>query len=99
MSIIRRMDMDADARLSKSEFIMGIKPEEPYSKALKRSESKKRKRVSFRHSRQRSRAHPHDDLIYFDSNQVDVIRTHALDRSIRKSSASRSPLKMRPNFV
>ena len=38
MSIIRRMDMDADARLSKSEFIEGIKPEEPYSKTLKRSE-------------------------------------------------------------
>ena len=51
MAIIRRMDMDADARLSKYEFIEGIKPEEPYSKAMKRSESKKRKRVSFRHSR------------------------------------------------
>ena len=44
MAIIRRMDMDADARLSKYEFIEGIKPEEPYSKAMKRSESKKKER-------------------------------------------------------
>jgi len=36
MSIIRRMDLDADARLSKQEFIEGIKPSEPYSKMLKR---------------------------------------------------------------
>lgn len=36
ISIIRRMDLDADARLSKGEFIEGIKPEEPYSKMMKR---------------------------------------------------------------
>ena len=37
MAIIRRMDMDADARLCKQEFIEGIKPEEPYSKMMKRN--------------------------------------------------------------
>jgi len=37
IAIIRRMDLDADARLSKVEFIEGIKPEEPYSKLLKRN--------------------------------------------------------------
>jgi Ca2+-binding EF-hand superfamily protein len=42
ISIIRRLDLDADARLSKSEFIQGLKPEEPYSRHLKRSISKKR---------------------------------------------------------
>lgn len=31
------MDLDADARLCKSEFIDGIKPEEPYSKMMKRT--------------------------------------------------------------
>ena len=35
------MDLDADARLSKQEFIEGLKPEEPYSKLIKRSEIKK----------------------------------------------------------
>lgn len=40
MAIIRRMDLDADARLSRQEFIEAIKPEEPYSKVLKRSASK-----------------------------------------------------------
>lgn len=76
--------MDADARLSKYEFIEGIKPEEPYSKAMKRSESKKRKRVSFRHSRKSSSQYPNDDLIHFNPQQRDVIRVQALDRSIRK---------------
>jgi len=41
MAIIRRMDMDADARLSKEEFIEGIKPEEPYSRMMKRNERSK----------------------------------------------------------
>jgi Ca2+-binding EF-hand superfamily protein len=36
VAILRRMDLDADARLSKQEFIEGISPEEPYSKAMKR---------------------------------------------------------------
>lgn len=40
MAIIRRLDVDADARLSKEEFIAGMKPEEPYSKTLKRSQRK-----------------------------------------------------------
>lgn len=38
MAIIRRMDLDADARLSKSEFIDFLKPDEPYSKMMKRNE-------------------------------------------------------------
>lgn len=36
IAIIRRMDLDADARLTKQEFIDGIKPEEPYSKTMRR---------------------------------------------------------------
>lgn len=37
MAIIRRMDLDADARLSKDEFISSLQPEEPYSKMLARN--------------------------------------------------------------
>lgn len=36
MAIIRRMDLDGDARLSKQEFMDGLKPEVPYSKSIKR---------------------------------------------------------------
>jgi hypothetical protein len=36
MSIIRRMDLDGDARLSQDEFINGLRPDEPYSKLVKR---------------------------------------------------------------
>ena len=42
MSIIRRMDLDGDARLAKDEFLQGLVPEEPYSKLLKRQKDKER---------------------------------------------------------
>lgn len=52
------MDLDADARLTRQEFIDGIKPEEPYSKAMKRQASHSRKRNKTptfnRHSRKNS---------------------------------------------
>jgi Ca2+-binding EF-hand superfamily protein len=31
-AVIRRLDLDADSKLKKGEFIEGIKPAEPYSK-------------------------------------------------------------------
>lgn len=37
MAIIRRLDVDADARLSKNEFMAGLKPEEPFNKTIKRA--------------------------------------------------------------
>jgi len=36
MMVIRRLDLDADARLNKEEFLEGLKPEQVYSKAMKR---------------------------------------------------------------
>ena len=37
MAIIRRLDLDADARLSKREFAAGLRPEQPFNKAMKRT--------------------------------------------------------------
>ena len=47
MSIIRRMDLDGDARLTKEEFINGMLPEEPYSKLVKRIKEKERSKSRF----------------------------------------------------
>lgn len=47
MSIIRRMDLDGDARISKDEFINSLVPEEPYSKILKRAKEKERSHSRF----------------------------------------------------
>ena len=33
MCIIRRMDLDGDARINRDEFISGLMPDKPYSKA------------------------------------------------------------------
>jgi|TARA_B110000285_G_scaffold119307_1_gene135065 hypothetical protein len=46
MSIIRRMDLDGDARLTKDEFIRGMLPDEPYSKLVKRIKEKSKTRFS-----------------------------------------------------
>ena len=43
MAIIRRLDLDADARISKREFAEGLRPEEPYNKTMKRSAMKRGK--------------------------------------------------------
>ena len=37
MAIIRRLDLDADARISRQEFKEGLRPGEPYSRTMKRS--------------------------------------------------------------
>jgi len=38
LSVIRRFDLDGDARVSNREFIEGLTPEQAYSKVMKRSE-------------------------------------------------------------
>ena len=40
MAIIRRLDLDADARLSRLEFADGLMPEEPFNKQMKRKQVK-----------------------------------------------------------
>lgn len=101
MAIIRRMDLQI-VRLSKQEFILALQPEEPYSKVMKRSSSKSVPRgvPSFANVRRisdisRYKYKP-DELLKFNDNQKDVIRTFAMDRTIKALNESKSPLKSRP---
>jgi len=48
LAIIRRLDLDADARLSLQEFTEGLKPSVPYSKVLKRIEMSRNSRSKSR---------------------------------------------------
>lgn len=80
-SIIRRMDLDADARLTKEEFIEGIKPEEPYSKMMKRQSSKHKRNHTpkFNHTRKQSQAsnrfaYQPEELLMLSEKQRDTIR-------------------------
>lgn len=75
------MDLDADARLSKSEFIASLQPEEPYSKLMKRSASKRRSlstKHAFAGTRQSSSISSYnfkpDDLMRLSDKQKDTIR-------------------------
>lgn len=45
-AIIRRIDLDADSRINKDEFMEAIKPQEPYSKMLLRNRIQARKTMS-----------------------------------------------------
>ena len=51
MAIIRRLDLDADARLSKQEFSNGLRPEEPFNKQMKRTQMKRGGSTHFRSGR------------------------------------------------
>ena len=102
IAIIRRMDLDADARLTKQEFIDGIKPEEPYSRTMNREKSARKQSrnvtPSFSHTRKTSMQDSRD-MLGHNKDQKDYIRTGALDRSINKvGQMSRSPLKSRPRI-
>ena len=81
------MDLDADARLSKQEFIEGLKPEEPYSKLLKRSEVKKSDKKT-KNSCMLGKCFKKLDQgglsLVLDDNQKDEVRTFAMDREVSK---------------
>lgn len=47
MRIIRRMDLDGDARLTREEFIQSMLPSEPYSRMLKKAKDKTRSRSRY----------------------------------------------------
>ncbi len=42
VAIIRRLDLDADSKLSKEEFLAGIKAQEPFSKMIVREKMAKK---------------------------------------------------------
>lgn len=45
VAIIRRMDLDADSKLTREEFLAGIKPQEPYSKMIVREKMAKKEEL------------------------------------------------------
>ena len=45
VSIIRRMDLDADSKLTREEFLAGLRPQEPYSKMIVREQMAKKEEL------------------------------------------------------
>ena len=95
IAIIRRLDLDADGKLTKEEFGEGIKPQEPYSKMLVRNRmeaqekaarlKKQAKDEAARNRRVKDKPEEEDE---------DAVKVQALDRSY-KDIISTSPLKLR----
>jgi Ca2+-binding EF-hand superfamily protein len=45
ISIIRRLDLDADSKLTREEFLAGLRPQEPYSKMIVREQMAKKEEL------------------------------------------------------
>lgn len=57
LSIIRRMDVDGDARLTRDEFIRGLLPDEPFSKLVKRIKEKERSKSRYNEKQVKQGSH------------------------------------------
>ena len=81
MAIIRRLDLDADARVSREEFEEGLRPGEPYSRTMKRSQMKRgsSSRGNRRSSRQGTSVR-NGELLQRRDSERSALRTHAMDR-------------------
>ena len=103
MAIIRRLDLDADARLSRQEFADGLKPEEPYSRVLKRSQMKQGSSSNIGRSGRQGLAPKSGQIIMLNPSERDDVRTLAMDRqhggSKRGLQTGKTPLKARPILV
>ena len=107
MAVIRRFDLDADSKLSKEEFLAGIKSQEPFSKMIVREKMARREErlaaaaktqlESRNPSTKRSTKTKALPLAEENWNNQQTLNTRALDRSF-KSAMSRSPLKHRVDF-
>ena len=103
IAIIRRLDLDADARLSRQEFADGLKPEEPYSRVLKRSQMKQGSSSNIGRSGRQGLAPKSGQIIMLNPSERDDVRTLAMDRqhggSKRGLQTGKTPLKARPILV
>jgi len=103
MAIIRRLDLDADARLSRQEFADGLKPGEPYSRVLKRSQMKQGSSSNIGRSGRQGLAPKSGQIIMLNPSERDDVRTLAMDRqhggSKRGLQTGKTPLKARPILV
>ena len=99
VAIIRRLDLDADSKLSKEEFLDGIRAQEPFSKMIVRDKMA-RKEEMVKLKKQETKKVPmkkSEDNIESNWNKQHTVKTYALDRSYKKV-LSTSPLKHRVDF-
>lgn len=100
VAIIRRLDLDADSKLAKEEFLTGIQAQEPFSKMIvrdklaRKEEQMKSKAQVTKRSTKKVAA---DESVVDTWNHQPTLKTHAMDRSF-KTVMSVSPLKHRVDF-
>lgn len=112
LQIIRRMDLDGDARLSKDEFIRALMPEDPYSKLVKRQKDKERSRSKFNEKinlQGVNSLHHQDPVLNVRHGGRDNLRVQAQERELSAGHQRRrsyqtygdvgsSALKIRPDL-
>lgn len=102
MAIIRRLDLDADARLSLQEFSAGLQPEQPFNKAMKRTQMRTGTQSNgLRGNSRQSLGVKSGQILMLKNSQRDDLRTLAMDRHQSKKGLMRgtTPLKTRPSIA
>lgn len=97
IAIIRRLDLDADSKLNKEEFITGMKAQEPYSKMIIRERLGKQEeltRIKKRNKDDAQKGKRVNKRAEEPQLEGDAVKVQALDRSY-KNVLSSSPLKAR----
>ena len=99
MAIIRRLDLDADARLSTQEFAEGLKPQQPFNKNMKRNKMRKGSNSKQLGSRQGLKVKS-GQILMMKKDEMETIKTQAMDRFNDNTSKGlqngTTPLKARP---
>ena len=91
IAIIRRLDLDADSKLSREEFLTGLRAQEPFSKMIVREKMARNEAKEVLPLKKSLRK---DETVIENWNRQETLKTRALDRSY-KTVMSVSPLKHR----
>lgn len=98
LAIIRRLDLDGDAKVSMPEFLLGLTPMQPYSKLVNRQKERQRSAQKYLEKQSKGGHSVQDPLINLERGQRDIVRVAALDRR-QIGDKSCYAIKLRPDLL
>ena len=99
VAIVRRLDLDGDAKLNMDEFVMGVLAQEPFSKMIirdKQAKAEEKARIKKQNKIDEKKGKRVNKKLETEDPE-DALAVAGLDRSYQ-NILSTSPLKYRPNY-